>query len=317
MHQFDEGHKEFKGFSAKYAEDILPILEFMEAERVAAMGQFKGDCIFIILGAIAGLFMLITSGHNQFIFIVFVIAAILFLWRYSSHIKPVKTQTKTLLLQQITEFIGLSYSEHVGKPVFFAPMISHHLLPHHYDRVRFEDQLSGHAHGANFTVIECKMEKKRKNKNGHTSWEAVFHGALFEVGFHRKFEGKILVLRDKGWFNAKSKKTGGFSKLKRVGLASPKFEKLFEAYGTDQVEARYILTPTFMEALMALEESVEGRNIRFGFFNQKLYVAIETPNRFEVGSMRKSLTDTVRTQKIIDEFGALFDVIDGVLNRSA
>ena len=42
MHQFDEGHKEFKGFSAKYAEDILPILEFMEAERVAAMGQFKG-----------------------------------------------------------------------------------------------------------------------------------------------------------------------------------------------------------------------------------------------------------------------------------
>jgi len=40
--------------------------------------------------------------------------------------------------------------------------------------------------------------------------------------------------------------------MKRVGLVDPVFEKIFEAYGTDQVEARYLLTPTFMQRLVRL-----------------------------------------------------------------
>ena len=100
-----------------------------------------------------------------------------------------------------------------------------------------------------------------------------------------------------------------------TGYKIDKVEKIFEAYGTDQVEARYLLTPTFMQRLVDLEKSVDGKNIRFGFIGGQLLIAIETENRYEPGSMFKPLIETARTQKILDEIGAIYDVIDGVIER--
>ena len=46
--------------------------------------------------------------------------------------------------------------------------------------------------------------------------------------------------------------------LRKVGLEDPHFEKIFEVFGDDQVEARAILTPVFMEELVALETAYAG-----------------------------------------------------------
>ena len=62
------------------------------------------------------------------------------------------------------------------------------------------------------------------------------------------------------------------------------FSKIFEAYGTDQVETRYLLTPTFMQRLVDLEQSVDGKKIRFAFTGGQLLIAVETENRYEAGS---------------------------------
>ncbi len=102
--------------------------------------------------------------------------------------------------------------------------------------------------------------------------------------------------------------------MKKVGLADPVFQKTFQAYGTDQVESRYLLTPDFMEQLLDLETSVDGKNIRFGFWEKQLLIAVETKDRFESGSMLQSLTEPARAQKILDEITAVYDVIDGVSN---
>ena len=101
--------------------------------------------------------------------------------------------------------------------------------------------------------------------------------------------------------------------MKRIGLADPVFEKMFEAYGTDQVEGRVILDPAFMQRMVDLETSIDGSNIRFGFDQDKLFIAVETPDQFEAGSMLKALDRPERTQKILDEIGAVFDVVDGLL----
>ena len=58
---------------------------------------------------------------------------------------------------------------------------------------------------------------------------------------------------------------------------------------------------------------MDGKNIRFGFIGGLLLIVVETDNRFEAGSMYKPLVAPERTQKILDEFSALLDVIDGVL----
>ena len=51
------------------------------------------------------------------------------------------------------------------------------------------------------------------------------------------------------------------------------FEKLFVVYGTDQIEARYILTPAIMEAMIRIVE-VYGKRVHFSFIGSRVYVAI-------------------------------------------
>ena len=68
-----------------------------------------------------------------------------------------------------------------------------------------------------------------------------------------------------------------------------------------------------MQRLVDLETKVDGKNIRFGFIGGLLLIVVETENKFEAGSMYKPLISPERTQKILNEFSAVLDVIDGVL----
>ncbi len=123
----------------------------------------------------------------------------------------------------------------------------------------------------------------------------------------QKFLGQTVVLRDKGVLN-----TNTVNGMKRVGLVDPAFESIFEAYSTDQVEARYLLTPDFMLKLTNLEASISGQKIRFGFFDKTLHIAIELPLEFENEMMFKPLTDTRAIQKMLNEIDAVFHVIESV-----
>jgi len=222
--------------------------------------------------------------------------------------RTVKAETKSHLVGGICQFIGWEFNHDVDEPPVLDPLIDNGLLPKRFHRVKFEDRMNGNAHGADFEAVEAHMERRDRDSKGRERWVTVFRGSLMAIDFHREFLGRTVVLRDKGIFNAKKK-----SGMKRVGLVDPIFEKIFEAYGTDQVEARYLLTPDFMQRLVDLETSVDGKKIRFGFIQGLLLIAVETPNRFEAGSMFKPLTDTTRTQKILNEIGAIFDVVDGVM----
>lgn len=308
MHQFNENIPELKGFTAFYDREILPRLLVTETRRKAAVKTvfMVGAIIALVTLAVAiflwmrfpakdlGLFALAGGAMGIFAFTAF-------------KLKSVQAETKDILIANICNFIGWTFAEEVLETPPLALLQENGLLPKRYDRVKFEDKMSGQVHGAGFEALECHMEKRVKTKNG-TRWETVFRGALMAVDFHREFMGKTVVLRDKGMFNRKKR-----GDMKRVGLVDPVFEKIFEAYGTDQVEARYLLTPDFMQQLVDLEKSVDGKRIRFGFLNDLLLIVVDTPNRFEAGSMFKSLSDTARTQKILDEVTAVYGVVDGLM----
>ena len=203
----------------------------------------------------------------------------------------------------------MSFQEQIKQPVLFDSFVNLGLLPSRFTKSHFEDRIAGVAHGTRFEFFETHLEKQNSSEKKNET-VSVFTGQLLALEFDQKFSGRTIVLRDKGWLQGKKKQD-----MKRVGLVDPVFEKIFEAYGTDQVEARYLLTPTFMQRLVDLEHSVDGKNIRFAFVDGQLLIAIETGNRYESGSMFEPLVNPSRTQKILDEIGAIYDVIDGVLKR--
>ena len=117
----------------------------------------------------------------------------------------------------------------------------------------------------------------RLSKRSNNSAVDPFLGQLIKIDCSKKFLGETVVLRKK--FDPPRQIDG---KLKKVGLVSKKFNDTFNVYSTDQVEARFLLPPNFMQQLLDFEAVIDGKNLRFGFVNKALLITVETENRYEV-----------------------------------
>ena len=80
-------------------------------------------------------------------------------------------------------------------------------------------------------------------------------------------------------------------------MENPEFEKSFDTYSTDQVEARYLLSPSFMERLLELDRKFPGR-ITVSFLNSSVIIAIpDSKNHFETSIWQSQLrNDSVRRE---------------------
>ncbi|WP_108423307.1 DUF3137 domain-containing protein [Flagellimonas amoyensis] len=110
-----------------------------------------------------------------------------------------------------------------------------------------------------------------------------FTGMLAVANFNKKIHGVIVVLPDKlekriGYL-AKSIQSLNLKNRLLIHLENTEFEKEFVVYGTDQIEARYILSTAIMDRIVALKKKM-GRPIMLSFKNDKLYIAIEHPYGF-------------------------------------
>ncbi|MDL2255674.1 DUF3137 domain-containing protein [Parabacteroides sp. OttesenSCG-928-G06] len=148
------------------------------------------------------------------------------------------------------------------------------------DRYKSEDLISGTIDKTSFYFSEAHAERREQRSNGKTTrtvWVTLFKGFLFIADFNKHFEGQTIVTRD-----TLIKLRGG-----RVKLENPAFEKKFDVYATDQVEARYILTPSLMERLLNLDEDFDGGMV-VSFCDSKIMIAIDnSTNHFEVSSSQK------------------------------
>lgn len=100
-------------------------------------------------------------------------------------------------------------------------------------------------------------------------------------------------------------------KMQNVKLEDVGFDKQFSVYTKDQVEARYLLTPTFMERLKHLETSFGTRGIKCSFFDDCIMFAISSKkDLFELGSLYKSLKSKKSVEEFYNEIQSVQNMID-------
>ena len=315
MHQFDEHHPELKGFSKHFHEEIFPLLAAQDSSRRVAVRKAKiFGTLIVVIAIVLAIFIFLRTDKFQLGFFALFFGGAGSFGLYKKLTKTVKSYAKGKIVSGICTFIGWMFQEKVTLKPDLDLLGQYALIPKGFGskssssyRASFEDQMSGAAHGAEFHSVESHLERKSDD-----DWVTAFRGQIMTLTFPRKFLGQTVVLRDKGMFQRKK-----HGDMKRVGLVDPVFEKIFEAYSTDQVESRYLLDPAFMQKLVDLERSVDGKKIRFGFIEGQLLIVVETKNRYEAGSMLKPLTAPERTQKILDEIGAIYDIVDAVLAPNA
>ena len=99
--------------------------------------------------------------------------------------------------------------------------------------------------------------------------------------------------------------------IKSVQLEDLKFSSRFKVYSSDQVEARYLVTPLFMEKLYNLKTVFGGRNIKCSFFNHDLMIVIDTKiDLFELGNIHTPVKDIKSIERFYDEITTIYDLID-------
>ena len=308
MHHFRTRHHEFDGFSDYYEREVRPFLIERDDTRRSSVRTGLGiGVVSVILAAVIAGYVFWKYDNPAIALFLVALGPMGALGAFAYFTHSIRMEVKEKIVGAIVGYVGWSFVSDVPDYDMsdFARLF---LLPTRYDRVSFEDRLSGEAHGAAFHSVEAHMEKRERDGDGSDTWRTVFRGQLMVLDFPTKTFGRTVVLRDKRRLNKRKK-----GDMKRIGLADPVFENAFEAYGTDQVEGRVILDPAFMQRIVDLEQAVSGKNIQFGFNNDQLLISVETGNQFEIGTLFKSLDTPDRAQKILDEVAALFDVVDTLL----
>jgi len=287
-------------FDALYAARIEPELVKREAERKGAMKTFfialAGGLVLVFLE-----YKLFSNGgaHNPgptlIIFTMIAAAVVGYL-----PLAGVAKRAKVSVLEALCGPIGISYRADGPDPSAFPTYRSLHLLPSYSDKA-FQDFFTGRRGQVDFELCEASLHEG-SGKNRHV----VFQGQLFRLGTPRRLASTTVVLRNSGWMNRFECPSG----LQQVGLEDPNFNKAFCVFGSDQVEAREILTPTFMQRLNDLEATYHGEHIRCAFSETELLIALEAPNRFEIGNMFSSLVERSRVETIARNLEQVFKLID-------
>ncbi len=112
------------------------------------------------------------------------------------------------------------------------------------------DIIGGNYKGIPFIINECEIKSTiSKTKNDITITYTDFAGLIIKIKMNKTFKGSTIV----GTKNQISALPG----FEKIELEDVKFMQNREIYSTDQIEARYLLTPVFMERLEYMESAFQ------------------------------------------------------------
>lgn len=285
---------------------LAPTLQVLENKRKELLRKGRtegliGAAIFLVIGIIA---LLILKLEGVFgLIVVVVISVLIFIACINSKSKTFSSFYKEEVVDEIIHAFcpNAAYSPNGGvsedlfrnSGLFTSP-----------DRYHTEDLIEGCLDKTSFICSEVHAEerKARTTKNGvQYYWEDIFKGFLFIADFHKEFQGETTILRN-SFFKVKM----GAS---RVKMENPDFEKVFDVFSTNQIEARYLITPSMMERMLKLDSNFK-KGITISFRNSAILVAIpDSKNRFEA-DVWSSLNDMSTLKSDFAVLQSLLEIVD-------
>ena len=298
-----EGGSEKDG-AAQSKFNFLADLQGLEDERAALQKAVKKANIIAAvvgtgMGALVALFWgEVPPGVFFGISVYGIVSALL----TESKRRNFRSNFKNRIVASIAKSFGLSYDENdgLGTDEFFE------IYDCYINEQSSEDMMSGEVQGVRVRFSDFYAAEKVRTKNG-TRTDVKFQGVLFVADFHKRLNCEVRVCHK----NSRNLRRYG----QRANMDDVKFEEFFDVYTTDQVGARYALTPLLMQRLTEVYLRL-GSQINAVLREDKIYVAIETwRDNFEP-RIDCSLKQDATIELYVDEIGALVDIVSELnLNR--
>ena len=310
MQSFDDLGARFSGMEALWAEEIEPNLGAQKKRRernLVLLGLLAAGTGALFAAAVKwaprdAYFSEPLAGIAVFLFTVglgFLVADL--------------KRGERKWIARIMDRLGLSYSpKSYGFPLSKFSQLG--LIPA-YDKSDIEDEISGEHAGVDFKLAEVTLkvlDKKGGSRGAIRKYVTIFDGILIRCGFQKSFAGVTRVKRDGGLLSNVFAST----RDDRVRLEDPEFERVFDVFSDDQVEARYILQPAFMQRLLDLDRHLGSGNLALAFKEQEVWIAlVQKGDSFQLGGLMKGYN----RQSVAEFFKGLADLFHLIeeLNRGA
>ncbi len=308
--RFDESLPHLKGFNAYYRDNMKGWLDGQEQRRKEAL-RYRLKVLVIGLPLMA----VITLVLNELIpfsegFWGTVVGWIdLFAWLFVFGLAfgkgfELSDDVKEFMIGHLCRFFQLTHDAE-KKGANLEAYVALDLIPSH-SHAEVKESFQGRLEDVAMFMVEATAYSY---VGGATRRRRVveFSGALLEFAYRKRFQGHTIALSDRGLIG--NLFIGRWNKNQRIRLENAEFEDRFEVFGTDPVESRYLLTPLFMERMVALSDLIgKSKKLRFAFAKDRLLVVVPGWDLFETASLAHAMTDPVHVQTFLNEVGLVMDI---------
>ena len=128
----------------------------------------------------------------------------------------------------------------------------------------------------------------------------IFKGMFYISDFNKSFNSYTQILPNY--------KSNFFRRGEKVKLEDIEFEKYFEVYGQDQIESRYILSPSLMKRIVEFKLKTD-KELHIAFKNNKIYVAITYYKDLFEPSIFKTLSDFENIKEYFEDLETVISIV--------
>lgn len=300
---------------ALYASTLRPRLDALEGLRLSVRGYairvgllVGGPAVLLFLNPLVelllpdGLGWLATVGPFVGVFAGLLVAVFKYVLPGLAAYGNYRTRFKHEVAAEVFTIVSPSaaYSPHDGiaTDVFDEPAMFNTRGGYSSD-----DLVRGRIGATPFEAAEVGRSYSTGGKNSTNV--VVFKGLFFHIDFNKRLRGTTIV--DPA--NASYSTTGDRSALTRVTLEDAAFDAAFVVHTSDEVEARYILTPAMMARILTLSTQT-GHPVHLAFKNHRAYIGVNYGRAlFEPG-----IASTTSLQAL-HEMAAQFALADAIVHE--
>jgi len=251
-----------------------------------------------------------NMGIMSVIFIAFALGTYLYKWMLKDYVSDFKFRIIAPLIKAVDENLHYSATAHLSEYLFTHS----ELFKQQIDRFSGNDLVRGNVDGTPLQFSDLHVEHESKNSKGQSHWETIFQGLFIVADFNKHFKATTLVLPDRaqksfgdvigGWLQSQNRTHGELIKMD-----DPEFEKHFVVYGSDQVEARYLLTPSMMKRILDLKHRSK-QELYLSFKSEQIYIAIAYHKDLFEPSLFGSLLDYKQAMEYIKTLHLAIGIVE-------
>ncbi len=262
-----------------YDSGLSQELRALESKRKELLVRYAVSTFFILAGILS--FIVsdgrgIPVGFGMLSIALFIISMVL----AGKKTNVYKKDFKSNVVKKVVELIDPGWNYEPAAAISTLEYDQSGLFPTKWDRFRGDDLIRGTIEKTDFRLSEIHTEYKTESVDGkqhsREQWSTIFKGMFAHAEFNKTISGRTFVLPDVaeklfGKWGQKLQRNDSRGQL--VKLENTAFEKHFVVYSDDQIEARYILTPAMMEAMVDIRNQLK-KKMYFSFIGSRVYIAI-------------------------------------------